>query len=365
MIGKLRTLKLFLSAYRWLLSNSGAEVRFNANDSVLLTASNTFYAPYLPGMLNGFNQEKWCVWFFNPHLILTLFLKAHFHSGRFSVCIFKRKQSRLIHLGNRALAKGDAVISADFFNSIERKISGSLESDACMLPFVMHASQYQNMRDFESTASRSIRIFFSGNSNPGSYDNPVFRNTFEILNRHEIKQFVFSQFEDLLNTHKSGDHSKPLWWIDWEWKPGQRGGFDNRIENDEWLSFLDKSVFFLACPGVSMPMCHNLIESMYSGCIPILQHPKLFDPPLQDGINCLVFSASDSLKQKIETALSMNDEKLLEMQEAVKQYYHAYLSPESFKTVLTNPQFKRYYFQVNQVSTQLWSQHNKAPLRVW
>lgn len=365
MIGKLRTLKLFLSAYWWLITKSRANIRLHSKDFVLLACNNTFYAPYLPGMLDGFHQEKWCVWVFNPHLILTLFLKAHFHSGRFAICIFKHKQSRFIHLGEKALSRPKAAVSADFFNAVRRRNNGSLKPEECLLPFVMHASQYQYMRDAGKTASRSIRIFFSGNSDPGSYNNPVFLNAFKILNRHEIKQFVISEFAHVLNTQKIGDHSKPLWWIDWQWKPGQSGGYDNRIKNEEWLSFLGKSAFFLACPGVLMPMCHNLIEAMYCGCIPILQHPGLFDPPLEDGINCLVFNSRESLKERIETALAMDSEKLSEMQKEVKHYYNAYVSPEYFKSVLTNQRFKRYYFQVNQVSTQLWSEQNKGPIRVW
>ena len=38
-----------------------------------------------------------------------------------------------------------------------------------------------------------------------------------------------------------------------------------------------------------MPMCHNIIESMAVGVIPITNYPEWFDPDLEHMKNCIVF----------------------------------------------------------------------------
>ena len=45
-----------------------------------------------------------------------------------------------------------------------------------------------------------------------------------------------------------------------------------RIKAEAALDALAKADFFLACPGVGMPLCHNLIEAIAAGAIPILQY---------------------------------------------------------------------------------------------
>ena len=65
------------------------------------------------------------------------------------------------------------------------------------------------------------------------------------------------------------------------------------LQLKRWLEALAKADFFLACPGVLMPLCHNVIESLVAGAIPILQYGSYLSPRLEDGINCLAFRDAD------------------------------------------------------------------------
>lgn len=92
---------------------------------------------------------------------------------------------------------------------------------------------------------------------------------------------------------------------------------------------LSRSNFFLCFPGVVMPLCHNAIEAMAFGCIPILQYPNLFHPPLEHGINCLSFSDEQTFKTCISEGLQMSENQTTAMRMNVLEYYHEYLAPES------------------------------------
>ena len=78
------------------------------------------------------------------------------------------------------------------------------------------------------------------------------------------------------------------------------------IPNEKWLDVLAKSEFFVCAPGVIMPLCHNAIESMAVGTIPITNSPDWFFPSLIHLKNCIRFTISEDLLEKIELVLTMN-----------------------------------------------------------
>lgn len=66
---------------------------------------------------------------------------------------------------------------------------------------------------------------------------------------------------------------------------------------DEYRDILIKTEFFLCLPGVSMPLCHNLYESMICGCIPLLHvnYAKWLDPELQTLLTPVTYQSDDEL----------------------------------------------------------------------
>lgn len=104
-----------------------------------------------------------------------------------------------------------------------------------------------------------------------------------------------------------------------------------RIPTNEWLTVLSSFRFFIATPGMIMPQCHNLIEAISLGVIPILQSPATYLDHLTDGVDCIGFRELHELPDKISQAMMMTNEELEKMSANVRAYYEKYLSPVSLK----------------------------------
>jgi len=108
------------------------------------------------------------------------------------------------------------------------------------------------------------------------------------------------------------------------------GSPDVRISQKKWLPVLSMFDFFLAPPGVQMPLCHNIIEAIAVGTIPFTNYYNWFEVPLEDGKNCIAFNDEKELLQGIHRILNMSKDQIKEMRENVILYYKNYLNPEAF-----------------------------------
>jgi len=102
------------------------------------------------------------------------------------------------------------------------------------------------------------------------------------------------------------------------------------IDDREWLSNLAKADFFLSPPGILMPMCHNIIEAMAVGTIPITNYPEWFDPKLTHMENCIAFDEKDDLINKIQCALEMSADQISRMRANALGHYESYLRAGAF-----------------------------------
>jgi hypothetical protein len=106
----------------------------------------------------------------------------------------------------------------------------------------------------------------------------------------------------------------------------------------EWLYVLGLADFFLCLPGREMPMCHNAVEAMAVGSIPILSYPDWFHPPLEDGKNCIVFCSDDELVPAIRRALAMSEREIRVLRESATKYYETWLTESaSARRLLSGP----------------------------
>ncbi len=103
-----------------------------------------------------------------------------------------------------------------------------------------------------------------------------------------------------------------------------------RIAETRWLETLATSDFFLCPPGYVMPMCHNTVEAMAVGAIPIINYPEWFDPHLEHMQNCIAFDDRADLLLKLNQVLAMDREDIIRMQRRVTAYYDEHLAPKSF-----------------------------------
>ncbi len=103
------------------------------------------------------------------------------------------------------------------------------------------------------------------------------------------------------------------------------------IPFDELRDRLAKYSFFLALPGASVPLSHNIVEAMSVGCVPILEkgYANLFHPPFIDGVTALIYDSYDSLNIKIQEAFEMYDQRLVDLKNNVSQFYSEHFSPRA------------------------------------
>ncbi|MDY7027997.1 MAG: hypothetical protein SVR04_06845 [Spirochaetota bacterium] len=211
--------------------------------------------------------------------------------------------------------------------------------DNCYIPIMFHpslmnADTYARAAGLAHNSNRKVSIFFAGSLTRDKYDREVIRSQYGLLTRNEMIDAVMSG---------SGERGKPFAPRDFRDFQGRkdRGELADKtviidtgvckIPQDRWLDVLSEVDFFLAAPGISMPFCHNLPESMAVGAIPVIQFGDLLYPPLEDRKTCLAFDSLDELKDIVTNVIpAMRPDEIGEMRERVVQYHRQYLSPESF-----------------------------------
>jgi hypothetical protein len=184
---------------------------------------------------------------------------------------------------------------------------------------------------------RPARIFFGGNTEQGKYDKDIIRDVYQMLSRREmLAETIAAMAPETI--HRPQDAA--VWLASAEFHSFVLCETRHcKIPQERWLEALAKADFFLACPGVGMPLCHNLIEALAAGAVPILQYADYLPPPLRHGVNCLAFSDAAGLRETIGTVLTMSQEDIRAMRANVRLYYDEFLAPGCFaKRLLSGPQ---------------------------
>ena len=185
------------------------------------------------------------------------------------------------------------------------------------LPFSVHPKIFHPKNDFSflrDNAVPSKQIFFAGSSVKNKYNRKKLKDKYSIITRFEAL--------NLLKKHLSDDpdlfHQKDKITI--------LDKSDDRIESANWMESLADSAFFLALPGVAMPLCHNAVESLALGVVPILQYPQYFTPPLEHKVNCLVYNNEKELIDAVKYALRLDEREIKKISSACVNYYESHLA---------------------------------------
>ena len=215
----------------------------------------------------------------------------------------------------------------------ERRLCQS--ADEMAFPVFVHpwlASMVQLPYAYEVESIRPSRLFFGGNTEEGKYNKDILRDMYGMLTRREMLAVACAAFP-ANNIFRPLDAS--AWLSSSDARPFVLCETQHcKIPQGRWLDALAKADFFLACPGVGMPLCHNLIEALAAGAIPFLQYAAYLPQPLEDGVNCLSFIDGKSLADVISAAISMRQEDVRNMRENVRRYYDQYLAPGRFSSML-------------------------------
>jgi hypothetical protein len=199
------------------------------------------------------------------------------------------------------------------------------------MTFFVHPLQHDQFLACPAPAldtSRPWRVFFAGRTHRG-YGSHALPQNFGKMSRVQMLQtlesalsagrlhrlFAASDLETLI-------HDPHFVWAQFQ------------IPRTEWMNILSRADFFLACPGHGMPLCHNLIESLSRGVVPILEHPEFLDPPLEHNVNCLSFRGPEELIKTVERTFQMDQVEVHRLRQNAYAYYQKHLAPGAFASRL-------------------------------
>jgi glycosyltransferase involved in cell wall biosynthesis len=204
-------------------------------------------------------------------------------------------------------------------------------SNPIIMPFPMHplhSGTRLDQLEKHRASRRTIRIFFSGDTQ--DYRRSWVRYPKPKLPRLQIVDTIKERMgADLLVVHDSAA-LREVQDAAYTRKVVITASSEVRIEFQDWLATLAGADFFLSPPGIIMPMCHNIIEAMAVGTIPITNYPEWLDPPLKHLDNCVVFDDDNDLIAKLKLALEMDPSEIARIRTNVLNYYEAYLRPATF-----------------------------------
>lgn len=197
-------------------------------------------------------------------------------------------------------------------------------------PFSVHPTQAQwtrpqLLREFRVTPRR-LRVLFAGDS--GGYKRNRVRYPKPKLPRLEVLATLVAGLGDDVIAVQDADHFERLRNTEFTRK-FVLSDSGSGVENRQWMSTMAKADFFLCPPGIVMPMCHNVIEAMAVGTIPLINYPEWLHPNLTHLENCLVFDGNEDLIGKMRLALAMDESQINRMRSNVIKYYDSYLQPDA------------------------------------
>ena len=237
--------------------------------------------------------------------------------------------------GLGAHARSRIRISVDWFTRDARE-------DNLVMPYFAHPDLQRISGTPASSNPRPIRIGFAG-----TVDEEVYRKkfAFPMPGRPDVLQTIADRFGSRVTVVES---EAALAAVD----PGltpivlvvvrERRDTTRKhvLQGGAYLSFLGRCSFFVAPPGFRMPLCHNLIEAMSVGTVPILSYGDWLHPPLRNGVDSLRFETLDELQAVVQMALEMSEDDIRTLREGVAAYYEDHLSVDSFARKLC-PQLER------------------------
>ncbi|ALF54334.1 hypothetical protein ACX27_18195 [Nostoc piscinale CENA21] len=215
---------------------------------------------------------------------------------------------------------------------VEQDVAQKPCSESFLIPYSVHPSFLQNYQQYTNKLSkfrsnhRLWSILFSGNVGfvgdkhlvERYYGVPSRDRSVEFLIKH-TKQLNIKVIDNIWErkhlTKKAEKYSNYSLLL------CQKKGLQ-----EKWLIELSNANFFLALPGGYMLMCHNVIEAMSVGTIPIISYENWLYPNLIHGKNCLVYKTLDEMYDLIDQITKIDNDTIKTMKKNVINYYDEYLS---------------------------------------
>jgi hypothetical protein len=176
-------------------------------------------------------------------------------------------------------------------------------------------------------------IFFAGDFDKSRYAKPLLPDSFACLTRLHMSRVVREKIPEECRFPRTWQElencygSNRIVYVDKD---------DFEVPRERWRETLASFNFFLAHPGTDMPLCHNIVEAISVGCIPILQegYAKVLHASLKSGVNCLIFRDEADLCAKLREGLSWPLPQLRAARENVARLYNSAFTPQAVASEL-------------------------------
>jgi len=214
------------------------------------------------------------------------------------------------------------------------EIDGEAKSRSLYFPIMQHPNLLRREMAGEMLVpqdhpARDMAIFFAGNVDKELYDKPHFRDRYGIANRYELITTLRESPELASRLKSYVDYSSFRVDLDAGLLANSLVLFDateGRIPQSVWLGLMARSAYFLALPGYTQPFCHNLVEAMMVGTVPVLEYGNYLYPALRNGIDALEFSGTDGLVSAVREILDGKIAGRRDMETNARRYYTERLS---------------------------------------
>ncbi|GAB4091706.1 hypothetical protein [Flaviaesturariibacter terrae] len=334
-------------------SPAGADAK-----SVWLDLHRNSYVRYLYILVKYFESEGYQV-YLNENIPFLLSLGddySRFIVEEGTVSFASRPPEGALCFSDRPGRSGVAGISNDYFRSSPAEGAGYYHIPIGMHPYMYKYGYWNTPYD---DSRRKLSVFFAGNFDATEYKIFSSSGNFDMLDRLAISRQLcaldncrFPLSEESLRAEAAD---------------GAIDIVDKKnfiIDQRDLRGIIANYAFFIACPGVFMPLSHNIYEAMSVGTVPIIheEYARLFAPALQDGINAVVYH-NGNFTEKLQEALSFDAPTVARLVSNTKEYYDQYLSPAAIVAAIASGKYGQLYLNAEKTSIRLLTERNARSRR--
>lgn len=224
----------------------------------------------------------------------------------------------------------DEMFSPDYFASYFE--NGNKTDDVFHIPMSFHPLMYHYGMwndEVDLNRKRCNSIFCYGNFDAQAYLD-IKRTEFSVIPRTELLSYFKNQ-PNFISLSGKSELLKKIneYSMERKYAFAIREHFTLPMEDvRETLSYFN---FYLCCPGVVMPLCHNVIEAMSVGTIPLIEkeYANVMYPNLTHKVNAIIFDSIEDLESILNEIFDIPETEILQMRENVLKYFQDNLTPDS------------------------------------
>jgi hypothetical protein len=171
------------------------------------------------------------------------------------------------------------------------------------------------LKNSKSKFNNLARVFFSGNTHKVMYDNRSMAKAYGVPTRIQIIShlialrdrsrlpIVILETPDHVSNFFGGKYSESVVIANWQWAPDFSSNMFARINGQDWIDVLRAIDYFIVCPGIRTPDCHNIPESLLAGATPIVPKSAHWQNIFFHQENSLIYNDLGGLEFLLKTAL--------------------------------------------------------------